>query len=70
MSNTLWKPRWQGAPDDLIMRPLDNKGRCSKAFPQKLEKVGAYRATFARYSQPGPKLLERNLKLHMDEEMI
>jgi len=59
MSNTLRKPRWRGAPDDSIMRPLDNKGRCSKAIAQKFEKVGAYRATFARYPQPGPKLLLR-----------
>ena len=57
MSNTLWKPQWQGAPDDSIMQPPDNKGRC--LIPQKLEKVGAYRATFARYSQLSPKLLRR-----------
>ena len=69
MSNTLRKPRWQGAPDDSIMRPLDNKGR--KAFSQKLEKVRAYRATFARYPQPGPKLLRRKeLEVAYDEEMI
>lgn len=57
MSNTLRKPQWQGAPNDSIMRPPDNKGRCW--IPQKPEKVGAYSATFARYSQPGPKLLHR-----------
>lgn len=34
MSNALRKPQWQSAPDDSIMRPRDNKGRCS--IPQKL----------------------------------